>query len=181
MEGRPPGERELALQAQRGDVHAFASLVDGHREVAFRLAVVITGSAAEAEDAAQEGLVKAWRALPRFRADEPFRPWLLQIVANEARNRRRSLGRRARLLERATASSSGDAAPSPEELTVAADERGRLLRELWSLPKDARLVLACRYLLELSEAETAAALGVRPGTVKSRTARALERLRTIHE
>ncbi len=181
MEGRPPGERELALRAQRGDAHAFESLVDGHREVAFRLAVVITGSATEAEDAAQEALVKAWRALPRFRTGEPFRPWLLRIVANEARNRRRSLGRRSRLLERATATSSGDTALSPEDLTVAADERGRLLRELWSLPDDARLVLTCRYLLELSEAETASALGVRLGTVKSRTARALEHLRTIHD
>jgi RNA polymerase sigma-70 factor (ECF subfamily) len=181
VEGRPPVERELALQAQRGDPHAFESLVDGHREVAFRLAVVITGSAAEAEDAAQDALVKAWRALPRFRVDEPFRPWLLRIVANEARNRRRSLGRRTRLHERAAVGSSGDAAPSPEELTVAADEHDRLLRELRSLPDEARLILTCRYLLELSEAETAAALGVRPGTVKSRTARALDRLRAIHE
>jgi RNA polymerase sigma-70 factor (ECF subfamily) len=181
VEGRPPGERELALRAQRGDPRAFQSLVDDHREVAFRLAVVLTGSAAEAEDAAQEALVKAWRALPRFRVDEPFRPWLLRIVANEARNRRRSLGRRAHLHERAAAGSAGDAAPSPEELTVAADDRGRLLRELSSLPEEARLVLTCRYLLELSETETAAALGVRQGTVKSRTARALDRLRTIHE
>jgi RNA polymerase sigma-70 factor (ECF subfamily) len=181
VEGRPPGERELALRAQRGDPHAFAALVDGHREVAFRLAVVITGSAAEAEDAAQDALVKAWRALPRFRVDEPFRPWLLRIVANEARNRRRGFGRRARLHERAASESSSAAAASPEELAVAAEDHARLLRELWALPENARLVLTCRYLLELSEAETAAALGVRRGTVKSRTARALDRLRSIHE
>ena len=169
------------LQAQRGDPYAFERLVDGHREVAFRLAIVITGSAVEAEDAAQDALVKAWRALPRFRVDDPFRPWLLRIVANEARNRRRSGGRRARLHARAAADSPGDAAPSPEELTVAADESARLLRELGALPDEARQVLMCRYLLELSETETAAALGLRPGTVKSRTSRALERLRAIHE
>jgi RNA polymerase sigma-70 factor (ECF subfamily) len=181
VEGRPPGERELALRAQRGDPRAFESLVDGHREVAFRLAVLITGSAADAEDAAQDALVKAWRALPRFRVDEPFRPWLLRIVANEARNRRRSFGRRVRLHERAAAGAPSGAAPSPEELTVAADEHARLLRRLRTLPEEARIVLMCRYLLELSEAETAAALGVRPGTVKSRTARALDRLRATDE
>jgi RNA polymerase sigma-70 factor (ECF subfamily) len=181
VEGRPQGEHELVLRAQHGDARAFELLVDEHREVAFRVAVVIAGNAAEAEDAAQEALVKAWRALGRFRADEPFRPWLLAIVANEARNRRRGAGRRARLLARSGRDQlSGDAAPSPEDIAVAAEERSTLLAELWSLPEDARLVLACRYLLDLSEAETAAALRVRPGTVKSRTARALDRLREIH-
>jgi RNA polymerase sigma-70 factor (ECF subfamily) len=122
--------------------------------------------------------VKAWRALGRFRRGSPFRPWLLRIVANEARNRRRSSGRRAALALRAAhEAGSGDAAPSPETVVVAADERARLVAALDGLPEDARVVLACRFLLELSEAETAAALDVRPGTVKSRTARALDRLR----
>ena len=84
------------------------------------------------------------------------------------------------MLRAQAAQVSGGAAPSPEDLTVAADERGRLLAELEALPEQARLVLACRYLLDLSEAETAAALELRPGTVKSRTARALERLREMH-
>jgi RNA polymerase sigma-70 factor (ECF subfamily) len=79
------------------------------------------------------------------------------------------------------AASPGEAAPSPEEAAVGADERRRLLEELERLPEPARLVLACRYLLELSEEETAAALGVRHGTVKSRSARALERLREAYE
>src|SRR4051812_49891207 len=76
--------------------------------------MLITQDAAEAEEAAQDGFVKAWRALGRFRADAPFRPWLLQIVANEARNRRRSAGRRADLAVRAaTEEPSGGAAPFP--------------------------------------------------------------------
>ena len=124
--------------------------------------------------------MKAWRALGRFRTAEPFRPWLLRIVANEARNRRRAAGRRARLAATAAAQPSGDAAPSPETLAVTADESRRLLEALNELPEPARLVLTCRYLLGLSEQETAAALGVRPGTVKSRTARALDLLRELH-
>ena len=77
--------------------------------------------------------------------------------------------------------SSGDAAPSPEAIVLARDERTRLLGALNALPENARLVLACRFLLGLSEDETAAALGVRLGTVKSRTARALDRLRDVYE
>jgi RNA polymerase sigma factor (sigma-70 family) len=181
VEGRPPGERDLVLRAQHGDEHAFETLVRSHWQMSFRFAYLITRNAADAEDAAQEAMLKGWRALSRFRPGEPFRPWLLQIVGNEARNRRRSAGRRMNLALRAQAAQvSGGAAPSPEELTLAADERGQLLAALDSLPDKAQMVLACRFLLDLSEAETASALGIRPGTVKSRTARALERLREIH-
>ena len=180
MEGRPQNERELALRAQRGDARAYEELVRPHQEIAFRVAYVITRNAADAEDATQDGLVKAWRALGRFRASEPMRPWLLQIVANEARNRRRSAGRREQLALRA-ANVSGEAAPSPEDATLDADERARLLAALEQLPADAREVLACRYLLQLSEEETAAALDVARGTVKSRSARALDRLRETYE
>ena len=180
MEGRPQNERELALRAQRGDARAYEELVRPHQEIAFRVAYVITRNAADAEDATQDGLVKAWRALGRFRTSEPMRPWLLQIVANEARNRRRSAGRREQLALRA-ANVSGEAAPSPEDATLDADERARLLAALEQLPPDAREVLAYRYLLQLSEEETAAALDVARGTVKSRSARALERLRETYE
>ena len=144
------------------------------------MAYLITRNAADAEDAAQEALVKAWRSFRRFRAGAPLRPWLLRIAANEARNRRRGAGRRELLSLRAAAASPGEAAPSPEEAAVATDERRRLLEALDSLPEPSRLVLECRYLLELSEQETAAALGVRSGTVKSRTARALDRLREAY-
>jgi RNA polymerase sigma-70 factor, ECF subfamily len=180
VEGRPRDERELVLHAQRGDSRAYEELVRPHQEIAFRVAYLITRNAADAEDAAQEGLVKAWRALGRFRAGEPLRPWLLKIVANEARNRRRSAGRREHLMLRAAAAPSGEAAPSPEEAALDAEQRARLLAALDELPDAAREVLACRYLLELSEEETAAALDVRLGTVKSRSNRALERLREAY-
>ena len=179
MEGRPQDERELVLRAQRGDSRAYEELVRPHQEIAFRVAYVITRNAADAEDAVQEALVKAWRALGRFRAGEPMRPWLLQIAANEARNRRRSAGRRERLTLRAT-ESPGEAAPSPEETLLRTSDRARLLEALDALPDPAREVLACRYLLDLSEEETAGALDVRVGTVKSRSARALEKLREAY-
>jgi RNA polymerase sigma factor (sigma-70 family) len=168
-------EAELLARAQSGDEDAYAALVRAHQELAFRTAVLITQDAAEAEEAAQDAFLKAWRALGRFRRDAPFRPWLLAIVANEARNRRRAAGRRTALSLRLPRG--GERAPSAEAVAVAAGERTDLLGALGRLRVDDRLVLGCRYLLELSEAETAAALGVRVGTVKSRTARALGRLR----
>ena len=164
------------LRAQHGDSRAYEELVRPHEEIAFRVAYVITRNAADAEDAVQDALVKAWRALGRFRAGEPLRPWLLQIAANEARNRRRSAGRRDRLAL-AAASLSGEAAPSPEDAALDAAQRQQLLTALEELPEPSRDVLACRYLLDLSEEETAAALELARGTVKSRTSRALGRLR----
>jgi len=150
-----------------------------HQDIAFRTACVIARNAPDAEEAAQDGFVKAYRALGRFREGSPFRPWLLRIVANEARNRRRAAGRRAHLWERAAAREevSGDAAPSPETIVVSAERRTGLLAALAALREDDRAVLGCRFLVGLSEQETATALGVRRGTVKSRTARALARLR----
>ncbi len=149
-----------------------------HQAIAFRTAFLYTGSAEDAEEAAQVAFVKAYGALGRFRRTKPFRPWLLAIVANEARNRRRAAGRRAALTLRAAAESRpGDAAPSPEAALLVRERRGLLLRTLEKLPEDQRLVVSCRYLLDLGEAETAVALGIRRGTVKSRLSRALDRLR----
>lgn len=132
-----------------------------HQGMAFRVAYVAAGERGDAEEAVQDGFVKAYRALGRFRDGAPFRPWLLRIVANEARNRRRSAGRRTGLALRA------------------AERRDELLEALGRLDEHDREVLVHRFLLELGEEETAAALGIRRGTVKSRTSRALERLRAM--
>ncbi len=149
-----------------------------HQGIAFRTAFLLTGSSTEAEEAAQTAFVKAWSALPRFRAGAPFKPWLLRIVANEAHNRRRAAGRRSALELRSTAAHPpGDAAPSPEGAAIGRELRDELLAAVARLDELHRDVLTCRYFLELSEDETAAVLGIRRGTVKSRTARALARLR----
>ena len=149
-----------------------------HQGIAFRTAYLLTGSAADAEDAAQAGFVKAWAALPRFRHGAPFRPWLLSIVANEAHNRRRSAGRQEALRLRSIAAPPpNDAAPSPEGAALERERREELLAAVGRLDVRDRDVLTCRYFLELSEDETATVLDVRRGTVKSRTARALVRLR----
>ncbi len=149
-----------------------------HQEVAFRSAYLITGDASEAEDAAQEAFVKAYSSLGRFRTGSPFRPWVLAIVANEARNRRRAVGRREHLALRAAREGSPESAPpSPEAAILAAERREELFRVLGGLREEERMVVAYRYFLGLSEEETAATLGCARGTVKSRLSRALGRLR----
>lgn len=170
-----PGEETLVDRARRGDRAAFETLVLAYQSLAFRTAFVIAGDATDAEEAAQDAFVKAHRALGRFRGGEPFRPWLLTIVANEARNRRRARGRRAALALR-TAAEPVAAGEDPEEAALGSERRERILTAVEGLRDDDRDVLACRYFLELSEEETAAALGIARGTVKSRTHRALLRL-----
>ena len=149
-----------------------------HEAAAFRTAYLITGDASEAEDVAQEAFVKAYRALGRFQTGAPFRPWLLAVVANEARNRRKAAVRRADLALRAgMESSQGNAQPSPEATILAAERRAELLHAIGNLREEDRLVIAFRYFLGLSEAETAETLGCARGTVKSRLSRAISSLR----
>jgi RNA polymerase sigma factor (sigma-70 family) len=149
-----------------------------YQGIAFRTAYLLTGNAADAEEAAQEGFVKAFYALGRFRRGADLRPWLLRIVANEARNRRRAGARRSQLgLRAAAAVPSGGAAPSPENSLLDAERSSALLLAVNDLREEERDVVACRYFLELSEEETAQTLGLRKGTVKSRLSRALAHLR----
>ena len=178
MEGRPLDDVELVERAKRGDVHAYESLVTAYQQLAFRVAYLITRDEGEAQDAVQEGFVRAYYALDRFRSGSSFRPWLLRIVSNQARNRRRSEGRRLELAARAEGTRpSGDAAPSPEGTALEAETRSELLDALDQLREQERLALMYRYFFDLSEAEIAIAMGCRRGTVKSRLSRGLAHLR----
>ena len=179
MEGRPLVESEWIESARRGDAAAFEELVRQYQEIAFRTAYLVVGDADEARDAAQDGFLRAHGALGRFREGAEFRPWLLRIVANAARNRRRSASRRADLALRAFRdAASGDAAPSPEALLLADERRRELLAAVNGLRLEDRLVIALRWFLELNEEEMAAVLNCPRGTIKSRLSRATSRLRT---
>jgi len=178
MEGRPLEEHELVERARRGDVDAYEQLIRRFQDLAGRTAYVITGSAADAQDAVQEALVKAYAGLSGFREGSPFRPWLLRIVANEAINRRRAAHRTVRLTLRAAEGRPWeDAAPSPEGAALARETQRELVAAMGRLRPEDRLVIAYRYWFDLSEAEMATALGCARGTVKSRLSRALRRLR----
>jgi RNA polymerase sigma-70 factor (ECF subfamily) len=164
-------------EARAGQIDAYERLMREYERFAYRVAFLITRDAGDAEEAIQDAFVKAYRSLSRFRRGAPFRPWLLKIVANEARSRRRTRVRHGLIAARAIGEhTAGEGDRSAEASLLSAEERRRLLAAIDSLPERMRDVVTCRYLLELSETDTAAALDIRPGTVKSRLSRALERL-----
>ena len=182
VEGRPlederRNDAELIERARGGETVAYEELVRRYQDVAVRTAYLFAPDA-DAEDATQEAFVKAYRALARFRPEAPFRPWLLRIVANEARNRRRSATRRTGLALRVVEDHRpDDAAPSPESAVLAGERRSTLVQAVNALRDEDREVIAVRFFLDLSEAEAATTLGIPRGTVKSRLSRALGRLR----
>ncbi len=171
----------IVARVRAGDREAYAELVRRHAPTALRAATVL-GAGPDAEDVVQEAFVKAYAQLDTFREDAPFRPWLLRIVSNEARNLHRGAGRRRareRLVWERTERLLLDVPPL--ESMLSAERREMLLGMLGRLAERDRQVVVCRYLLELDEAETAAALGWPRGTVKSRSSRAMGRLRAMLE
>jgi len=152
-------------ETERYDDHsvpdiAFQGFVTPFIQRLYRFLVVRLGDEREARDALQETLVAAWQGLPRLRdVDDPW-PWLAGIAAHKAAD----VGRRRRILLPLT----DDADRAVDADDGAADVRAAFSR----LPAKAREILLLRYFLRLSEEETAAALGLRLGTVKSRAARA---------
>jgi RNA polymerase sigma-70 factor (ECF subfamily) len=181
-EGYESQEGALIARAQGGDLAAYEELVRRYESLAFRTAYLMCGDPAEAEDAAQEGFIRAYRALGAFQLGRPFRPWLLRIVANQAINRRKAEVRRQGLAERFGAFlRSGGASPSVEAQVVADERSDTLWQAVRQLKPEEQTVVYLRYYLELSEAELAEALQCPPGTVKSRLHRALRRLQGIVE
>ena len=175
-----PTDLDLVARARAGDGAAFGALVVRHQSAALRLAAAISGSTADAADIVQESFVKAHRSLPKLTDPTMVRSWMLRIVANEAKNHLRGRDRR-RLRDQRYGSWVVAAVPDPETSALHADEARGLSLALGRVGTRDREVLAYRYFAGLSEAETAAAAGIAIGTVKSRTARALARLRTEME
>jgi RNA polymerase sigma-70 factor (ECF subfamily) len=174
-------EDDLVRRAREGDPAAWEMLVRTYQEHIFRLAYLTLQDPAEAEDVAQETFLRAFLALDRFELGRPLRPWLTRIAVNQARNRRRSLGRYLNQLRQAFA-----AEPESEQ-AGAGLENG--LHERWQadilykavqrLSQDKREVVYLRFFLAMPEAEMAEALAVRPGTIKSRLHRAMADLRRL--
>ena len=177
MRGIALDEQELIRRARGGDADAYGDLVRAHQAAAWRLAVLLAGEA-DAHDIAQTAFVKAHAALHRFRDDAGFRPWLLRIVANEARNALRGRSRRRRREQR-WAMAPQAAEPDAADHVLARERDEELWGALALLSDDDRAVLGCRFLLDLSVQETAHALACPTGTVKSRQNRALRRLEQL--
>lgn len=173
-------EPDLIVRAKRGDVQAYEALLLQHETLAFRAAYLITRDEHEAADVTQDAFVRAYHALNSFRADAPFRPWLLRIVTNLALNRLQANRRRLNMTERYTQQVIIETGQlSIDGLVVQRDQRQRLLQAVGQLNPDQQALISLRYFLELPEAEVAATLKIPIGTVKSRLHRTLAKLREI--
>jgi RNA polymerase sigma-70 factor (ECF subfamily) len=157
--------------AVAGDETAFAQIVEAYGRDLFRVAYVVAGDQALAEDAAQAAWSIAWRKLPSLRDPERLRPWLVSVAANEARQLIRSRHRRqvAEIRVRPPDDPPGD--PS------AVAERLDLLAAFRHLRPEDRSLLAMRYVAGLDAAEIGAVLGMSPSGVRGHLSRLLERLR----
>jgi RNA polymerase sigma-70 factor (ECF subfamily) len=168
----------MVRNAQQGDAAAYEELVRRYQTVAFRTAWLILDDPDDARDATQSGFLKAWLAIGRMDPSRPFQPWLLTIVANEARNRHRARRRwLARVLPEDRIELVAESGPTLDRVVEERDEVGAVLHELSRLGEDDRLTLWCRHVLDMTEQETAEVLGCAVGTVKSRSHRAMARLR----
>ncbi|MFN2137915.1 MAG: RNA polymerase sigma factor [Candidatus Promineifilaceae bacterium] len=172
----PDKEAGLAAAARNGDETAWEALIQQHQEAVFRLAYLIIGDADDAQDVAQGAFIRAYKKLDQYDAARPLRPWLLGITANMARNRQRSIGRYLNAMRRYWQANVEHTAARP----LAGRANAQLLWEaVQHLPQAMQEVIYLRYFLEMSELETAETLSVAPGTIKSRTHRALQKLRGI--
>jgi RNA polymerase sigma-70 factor (ECF subfamily) len=174
------GERDFLARAKGGDHDAYARLVRPYEHVAYRVAAAITGREADAEEAMQNGFVKAYRSLHRFRPGAAFRPWLLRIVVNEAHNVLRAERRHQRLGTRA-AEQREAASAGPDEALIDREEVETVLRALSRLGEADRVAVALRYFAELPDAEAAALVGVSAEAYRVRLVRARRRLQALLE
>ena len=173
-------DESLIQLALRGDGFAWETLVRQHQEAVFRLSYLLLGDPDDAEDVTQDTFVRALHALGRFDAARPLRPWLLRIATNLAHNRRRSASRYLAALQRLFIVEHSPAAAVESE-SIKNMETQTLWQAVWRLPEADQQVIYLRYFLDLPVDETAAALGVAAGTVKSRLSRALDRLHRLIE
>jgi RNA polymerase sigma-70 factor (ECF subfamily) len=159
--------------AATGDKKEFMALLEPVLPAALRLAVGLLRSQSAAEDAVQEGVLKAWQNFGRFRRGSPLKPWLLTIVANECRRQHRTPWSSVAQLPETLKDTAG---------TQSLDSESTDLRAaLYRLPYDLRLAVVLRYYLDLSFEEVGLTLGISTKAAKSRTYRALERLRLSPE
>ena len=178
-------EQELTIirRVQHGDTEAFSLLVSAYEKTVFNVAFQMTGNREDAQDIAQEAFFKAYTSLPSFRGDSKFSSWLYRIVSNLCLDFKRRQGRRpsASLTVEDDEGENvqldiADESQSPEALLERKLTRDAVRRGLQELPDEQRQILLLREIQGLSYEEIGEAMGLEPGTVKSRIFRARKKL-----
>jgi RNA polymerase sigma-70 factor (ECF subfamily) len=164
-------EAEWMEEARLGDDDAFASLVGAYQVPVYNLCYRLLGDRYEAEDAAQEVFLKAYKNLGRYDPDRPFVNWLLKIASNHAIDCLRRAGSRP-ATDLAEAEDAVEASPGPEAAFTLEERRQMVWETTRRLsPKD-RALIVLRYWYDYSYEEMAAALSLSTSAVRSRLHRA---------
>jgi RNA polymerase sigma-70 factor (ECF subfamily) len=170
-------DADLVARARQGDPAAFGELIDRHRAAVYRAALAALGSPADAEDAAQDAFLLAYRRLGSFRGDASFKTWLLTITWHQAVNRRRSLtsvwrrmvAPKTEVEAMANVAASG---PSPEQ-AAAQDQLRRGVRDaIRALSPKLRDALLLALAGEHTYEEIGVMVGAPVGTIKWRVSEA---------
>jgi RNA polymerase sigma-70 factor, ECF subfamily len=177
---RPAGgwdEAALVRQARAGSADAVETLVRRHWDAAHRTAFLIVQDAAAAEDIAQESMLAAVRAIDGFDRRRPLRPWLHRIVVNRSLDWLRARERRSEVSAEFTPAACAEAGIATSEGAMS----GELMAALAALDPDQRALVVLRHVLGYRSSELARMLGLPAATVRTRLARALNRLRSLLE
>jgi RNA polymerase sigma-70 factor, ECF subfamily len=177
FDGVQRSEDELIELARNGDHEAFGELVWRYRDTVYTLAVRLVGPDL-AQDVAQEALIRAWRAMPRFRGEAALGTWLHRITVNTAWTlRKRAARHEAQQLDEAIV----DQARGPEHAGEMVEVRRSLTAAIERLSPGQRAVLVLRDIYGWTHAEVSRELGITQTTAKVRLHRARRRLRTLLE
>ncbi|MCI9626657.1 MAG: sigma-70 family RNA polymerase sigma factor [Clostridia bacterium] len=182
------GEAELVRRAKDGDMAAFEQLISNYQMKIYHIAYHMLSNEQDAEDAAQEAMIKAYRYLGSFKEESGFYTWIYRITHNICldmlRRRKRSLTHETDLVKKDQDGQEAemqivDAKPQPEEQLMRQQVQNEMQNAIAELKENYRVVLVMRDIEGMSYDDIAAVLEISAGTVKSRLNRARENLRKI--
>lgn len=174
-------DEELARSAAQGDSTCFEEIIARHGRRVYRFCYRYAGNADDAEDWAQESLVRAYRNLQHYNAELPFIPWMMRVTANTcinmAKNRARHGGHLN--LEEEDVAGYRSTEDGPLQLAINAEERRAVLEAIATLPPVMKAALTLRMTQEMPFQEIAQTLDIPLQTAATRVRRALEKVRGI--
>lgn len=172
-------ESRWIAAAKGGDAYAFEQLMAAYEKKIYCLCLRMMGNSHDGEDCAQEAMLRIWQKLPQFRGDAAFSTWVYRVTAALCMDALRKRQRTQKESLEALSENGFDAqddAPTPEEATEQKAQRAMIAEAVDAVPEQMRSVFLLRDVHGLSVEDTAKALGVSAGTVKSRLSRAREKI-----
>ena len=179
-------EKKLIERVLAGDCEAFSDLMAIHEKQVYNLCLRMTGHPEDAQDLAQEAFIKAWRGLQFYKFESSFSTWLYRLTSNVCidflrQQKRRASGSLIMTNEEGeeTELEIADPSPLPEQQAEIRENQSQIAAALLQLEEEFRLALTLRVVDDLSYEEIGEVLDLKPGTVKSRIARARTKLKKI--